>query len=86
MKMAYTLIFSQRFLKSFEKMKKKDPVLLTYVKKKLDEIAEDPERFKPLRYDLKGFRAIHFGSFVLRFHIERDIVTIITFNHHDNAY
>jgi mRNA-degrading endonuclease RelE of RelBE toxin-antitoxin system len=74
------------YFESFEKVKKKDPVLLEYLKKKLDEIAEDPERFKPLRYDLKGFRAIHFGSFVLRIHIKGDIVTIVTLDHHDQAY
>ena len=57
--------FSEEFKKSFYKLKNKDKVLFERIKKKLKEIIEKPEHYKPLRNVLAGYSRIHFGCFVL---------------------
>lgn len=84
--MKYKIEFSTEFEKSFKKLKKKDKVLFERIKKKLLEIVKNPEKFKPLRNVLAGYRRIQFGSFVLIFTIEGDVVRIISLDHHDKAY
>jgi len=82
----YHVEFSHEFERSMLKLKKKDKVLFEQIKKKLIEIIENPEHFKPLRNVLAGYRRIHFGSFVLIYKIEGDIVRIISLDHHEHAY
>lgn len=55
---------------------------------KIEEIAENPYHYKPLRNVLKNKRRVHIGSFVLIFEIleEDKIVVFNTFKHHDDAY
>jgi len=84
--MAYAIEFSEEFERSMKKLKKKDVVLFTQIQKKLIEIVENPEHYKPLKNILAGFRRIHFGSFVLIFKIDGEIVKIISLDHHDNSY
>ncbi|MFH0986436.1 MAG: type II toxin-antitoxin system mRNA interferase toxin, RelE/StbE family [Candidatus Micrarchaeota archaeon] len=84
--MTYEVIFSRQFEKSMEKLKSKDKVLFSRIKKKTAEIIENPARFKPLKNALAGRRRIHFGSFILVFRIENNAVHIISLDHHDNAY
>ena len=69
-----------------KKLKKKDKVMFKRILKKVTEIIEHPEHFKPLRNVLAGFRRIQFGSFVLVYTLENDIVRIIALDHHDKAY
>ncbi|MBI4016667.1 MAG: type II toxin-antitoxin system RelE/ParE family toxin [Candidatus Aenigmarchaeota archaeon] len=69
-----------------KKLKKKDNVLFKQIQKKLVELVQNPEHFKPLRNILAGFRRIHFGSFVLIYKIEEDAVRIISLDYHDQAY
>jgi len=56
--------------------------------KKLIELTEDPHRFKPLSNVMKGFRRVHFGSFVLIFRIDEERMAIILedYEHHDTVY
>jgi mRNA-degrading endonuclease RelE of RelBE toxin-antitoxin system len=68
------------------KLKKKDKSLFEQIQKKTIEIIENPEHFKPLRNVLAGYRRIHFGSFVLIYKIEGEVVRIISLDHHDRAY
>ncbi len=84
--MDYKIKFSKQFEKSMKKMKKKDSVLFKQIQRKLIEIVGAPERYKPLKHDLAGYRRVHFGSFVLVYTIRDGIVKIISIDHHDKAY
>ena len=84
--MAYSIEFSREFEKSIKKLKKKDKVLFEQIQKKLIELVQNPEHYKPLRNVFAGFRRIHFGSFVLIYKIEDDVVRVISLEHHDKAY
>ena len=57
--------------------------------KKIKQISEDPNRFKPLRADMSGQRRVHIGkSFILTFEILEDkkIVRLLDYDHHDKIY
>lgn len=84
--MVYQIEFSVQFVKSMKKLKKKDKVLFEQIQKKLIDIVQNPDHYKPLKNILAGYRRIHFGSFVLIYKIEGDIVRIISLDHHDQSY
>jgi len=84
--MAYIIEFSSQFEKSIKKLKKKDKTLFNQIQKKLIDIIQNPERYKTLRNVLAGYRRIHFGPFVLVYKIEKNVVRIISLDHHDKAY
>ena len=84
--MTYIIEFSSQFEKSIKKLKKKDKTLFDQIQKKLIDIVKDPERYKTLGNVFVGYRRIHFGSFVLIYKIEKNVVRIISLDHHDNAY
>ena len=84
--MDYSIEFSAEFEKSMKRLKKKNKAMFEQIQKKLIEIVENPEHFKPLRNVLAGYRRLHFGSFVLVYTIEGSIVRIISLDHHDRAY
>ena len=84
--MVYSIEFSAEFEKSMKKLKKKDKTAFGQIQKKLIEIIENPEHYKPLKNVLAGYRRLHFGSFVLIYKIEGNIVRIISLDHHDKAY
>ena len=66
---------------------KKNPVLLKSLRNKIREIIENPERYKPMKYDLAGKRRVHIlKSFVLTYKIKEGVVHIVDFEHHDDAY
>jgi len=77
---------SSQFERSMKKLKKKDRKLFLQVQKKLIDIIRNPEHYKPLRNVLAGYRRIQFGSFVMIYKFEEDIVKIISLDHHDRAY
>ena len=77
------------FQKDINKLCKKNPILRDALEKKMNEIAENPQHYKPLKYDLAGERRVHImKSFVLKFEIDEQnkIVTFFFFGHHDEAY
>ena len=84
--MVYELIYSNDFIKSIKKLKKKDPQIAERIIKKLDEIIDRPKQFKPLKNVLAGYKRIHFGSFVLIFTIKENTVILVSLDHHDKAY
>lgn len=84
--MAYQVEFSVQFERSMKKLKKKDKVLFEQIQKKLIDLVQNPDYYKPLKNILAGYRRIHFGSFVLIYRIEGDIVRIISLDHHDQSY
>lgn len=75
--MVYQIEFSVQFEKSMKKLKKKDKVLFEQIQKKLIDLVQNPDHYKPLKNILAGYRKIHFGSFVLIYKIEGDIVRLI---------
>jgi addiction module RelE/StbE family toxin len=84
--MEYRIEFSTSFEKSMKKLKKKDRVLFDQIQKKLIDFVQSPDHYKPLRNVLAGYRRIHFGSFVLIFKIEGEVVRIISLDHQDTSY
>ena len=74
---------------SIDKLCKKNPVLRDALEKKMNEILENPQHYKPLKYDLAGEKRVHImKSFVLKFEVNEAIktVTFIFFGHHDEAF
>lgn len=84
--MPYTIEFSDEFEEAIKKLKKKDKIMFERIQKKLIELVKNPEHYKPLGNVLSGYRRIHFGSFVLIYKREDNIVRIIDLEHHDSAY
>ena len=87
--MIYSFIVSDDCKKDMDKLCRKNPILEHALKNKINEILENPQHYKPLKYDLAGERRVHImKSFVLKFHIDENIktVTFLFFGHHDEAY
>ena len=85
----YKLAVKQSLDRKFRKLKKKDRATLTLIERKVQQILDDPYRFKPLRKPLQNKRRVHVaGSFVLIYEINeaQDTVTFLDFDHHDNIY
>lgn len=59
------------------------------IDKKVQDILDNPHRFKLLRKPLQNKRRVHVGgSFVLVYEIDEEekLVTLLDFDHHDNIY
>lgn len=84
--MIYSISYSPTFEKSISKLKKKDPVMYQRVRKKIGEIFDNPEHFKPLKWPEAGKRRAHVGSFVIKYVVRGDLIKILTVDHHDRAY
>lgn len=84
--MEYQIKFTPFFENQLKKIKKKDNVLFERLTKKLKEIRNNPEHYKPLRNVLKGMRSVHLDPFVIIFDIEDNLVIVYYVKHHDDAY
>ena len=84
-KMAYQEELTKPFLNDVKDIKK-DKALLERLHKKMDEILANPEHYPAKKYELKGKRAAHIGSFVIVFEIKGDEVIFWKFKRHDFAY
>jgi YafQ family addiction module toxin component len=84
----YTLEAREHVDRIFKKLAKKNPNQMEILARKIQEILEDPHRFKPMHFPLGGMRRVHFGSFVLLFTIDeqRKTVTLEDYEHHDMVY
>jgi len=84
----YTLEVRQHVDRVFRKLAKKNPTQMELIARKVQEILEDPHRFKPMHFPLGGVRRVHFGSFVLLFSIDeqRKTVTLEDYAPHDRVY
>ena len=73
-----------------DKLRKKDFTLFRTVQKKICQIASLDitaiQHFKNLRGNLKNYKRVHIGSFVLIFKLEGDTIIFAKFCHHDDAY
>ena len=75
--------------KAIEKLCHKNPVLIVVLEKKMREIVQNPQHYKPLKYDLAGEKRVHImKNFVLKFEVNESNKTVrfIFFGHHDEAY
>jgi YafQ family addiction module toxin component len=81
--------FSKELARKMAKIQKKNKVLFESILGKIREVKEDPEHYKPLRHDLKGYRRVHvLKSFVLIFKIDYQNcrITFEDIDHHDKIY
>jgi len=76
--------------KILKKLSKKDKQLYEQVLRKIDEIINsyNIEFYKNLKHNMKDFKRVHIGHFVLIFKFEKSINKIFfeDFDHHDNIY
>jgi len=64
----YEDFYSEEITRKLAKLKKKDPIHYSKVRKKIDFILENPKHgYKFLHHDMKGIRRVHIGHFVLIF-------------------
>ncbi|MBL7206758.1 MAG: type II toxin-antitoxin system mRNA interferase toxin, RelE/StbE family [Candidatus Aenigmarchaeota archaeon] len=87
--MKYELEIKDHLYKIFKKMEKKDKIILKIINKKVKEILEDPQRFKPLRAPMQHMRRVHIQKhFVLLYSINENTRKVILeeFAHHDKVY
>ena len=83
----YNALYSDELNKKLEKLKKREKVRFEAALKKIKEIQQNPEHYKPLRHDLKNLRRVHIDkSFVLIFKIEDSIIKFLDLDHHDKIY
>ena len=62
---------------------------MVLIDRKVQQILDDPYRFKSLKKPLQNKRRVHVGGpFVLIYEIneEERIVTLLDFDHHNNIY
>ena len=81
--------YSGELIKTLKKLKKKDPMHYLQLRKKMDEILRNPlHEYKNLRYDMKEFKRIHIGHFVLAFRVDsaNQIIYFEDYDHHDKMY
>ncbi len=87
--LAYALKVKPHLDKLFRKIGRRDPQQLNAIQKKISQIVEDPNRFKPLSGAMKNKRRVHvYSSFVMVYEIHENekIVELWDYDHHDNIY
>lgn len=82
----YEIKFTPFFEKQLIKLKRKNKVLFERLTRKLKEIRNNPEHYKPLKNILKSLRRAHLDPFIIIFEIEDNLITVHYVKHHDNAY
>ncbi|MDD4650718.1 MAG: type II toxin-antitoxin system RelE/ParE family toxin [Methanothrix sp.] len=84
--MAFQTITTDYFDKKFEKHTRKDGLLKERVIRELQAVSINPEIEVPKRHALRGLRSVHVDPFVIIYTIIKDIVLLINFDDHDEAY
>ena len=75
-----------------KKLLKKDKKRIEIINKKIKEIINCDENsiqhYKNLRYDLKEYKRVHIGHFVLTFKVDlqNNFILFADFDHHDKIY
>ena len=81
---------SKYFNRILDKLRKKDKKLYENLLTKMDEVlsSSNIEHYKNLRYDLKEYKRVQVGSFVLAFNFDKrdDLIYFADFDHHDKIY
>ena len=81
----YNYVFTKSFSNDIKSIKK-DRILFQRLTKKINQILDNPDHYPIKKYNLKGKRGAHVGSFVIVFKIEGSDVVFLRFKHHDYAY
>ena len=73
---------------SFERDVKsvKDKLLKERIKKQIKKLLENPEKGKPLKYALKGERAIYIRPYHLAYAFKDDGLKLLRLRHRDEVY
>ncbi|HEY4673657.1 MAG TPA: type II toxin-antitoxin system RelE/ParE family toxin [Nitrososphaerales archaeon] len=79
----YKIQIQEDVLKALKKM---DSNLKKRFDSAINDLLEDPLRFKPLRYELKGLYSARIGDFRLIYEISGNSIIIYTFEHRKKAY
>ena len=83
----YEIEYDERLRNLLNKLFKRDRKRYEICIKKIVEITNNPEHYKPLKHDMKNTREVHIAkSFVLIFKIEGNIVRFIDLEHHDRIF
>lgn len=81
---------SKNFDRILIKLQQKDKQLYENILNKMNEVlnTSDVEHYKNLRYNMKQYKRVHVGNFVLVFKYDKqtDFVYFDDFDHHDNVY
>ncbi|MBS3155208.1 type II toxin-antitoxin system RelE/ParE family toxin [Candidatus Woesearchaeota archaeon] len=81
---------SREFDRILDKLQKKDKQLYENLLNKMEEVFNsiNIEHYKNLRYDMKDYKRIHVGHFVLVFKFDKmnNLVFFSDFDHHDKIY
>ncbi|MGB9980053.1 type II toxin-antitoxin system RelE family toxin [Methanobacterium sp.] len=80
------LSISNKARKKLEKLVNKNPEQHLHVIKKINQINEKPEHYKPLSGGFQGLRRVHIEDFVLIYHLEGNEITILDYDHHKRIY
>lgn len=83
--MLYRAVFSKEIQGVFRRLRK-DKALYRRLQTAVDKILLNPEFGKPLRYDLKNYRRVHVGSYVLVYEVRDGVVFFVDYQHHDVVY
>ena len=72
----------------FRKLSRRNADEMGSTGRKIQEILEDPHRFKPMHFPLAGMRRVHIGNFVLLFSTDERRKTVILedYEHQDRVY
>ena len=81
---------SKNFDRILAKLQKKDKQLYENLLNKMNEVlnSSDIEHYKNLRYDMKEFKRVQVGHFVLVFKYDKqnDMIYFADFDHHNKIY
>ena len=87
MKILYSLEIGDQCQKDIKRLIRKNKTLEIALEKAIKKVLDNPEHFKPLRWPLENTRRVHvLGSFVLVYEIKGNVVRLLRFVHHDEAY
>lgn len=86
MTVKYNSWISPKLDEQLRKIKKRDFNLFNKVQKKIEQVLENPDHYKPMKNPLQGIRRVQIGSFILFYIIEGNTVRFLSVYHHDEAY
>ncbi len=72
------------------KIKKKDNFQYNKIRNKIKDVAnsDNIDHYKNLKHDLKDYKRVHVGNFVILFRFDKieDKIYFVYYDHHDNVY
>jgi len=83
----HELYIKPQIQKKLLKIAKKNPKQYEIILKKVEEILQDPDRYKNLKSPYNALKRVHIDTqFVLLFSVSADMVILEDYDHHDNIY